>query len=161
MLRSLHSKSSATPSATIIAAACILIGAGARSFAAQPNGTLAQRLVAQAMASHPQASEIGISVAASSGCHSVASSDPSDVGERCESGDVRVMRTHRAHAVKESDGYDVSVPLHDSAGKLIGSLAVEFRLQSEHSTVAAIRQAKAISREMAVHIPSQASLERR
>lgn len=157
MCRSLHSKSSAL-SVAIVAAACFLLGAGANSFAAQANDTLAQRLVTQAMASYPQASEIGISVGSSSGCHSIASSDPSDVGERCESGDLRVIRSHRAHAVKERDGYDVSVPLHDSAGKLIGSLAVEFPLHSEQSTVAAIRQAQAISREMAARIPSEASL---
>lgn len=160
MYRSLHSKPSATPFA-VAAATCILIGASATSFAAKANDTLAQRLVTQAMASHPQASEIGISVRTSSGCHSIASSDPSDVGERCESGDLRVLRTHHAHAVKESDGYDVSVPLHDSAGKLIGSLAVEFRLQAEQSTGTAIRQAEAISREAAARIPSQASLTRR
>jgi hypothetical protein len=139
----------------------MLIGASATAFAAQTNDTLAGRLVTQAMASHPQASEIGISVRTSSGCHSIASSDPSDVGERCESGDLRVMRTHHGHAVKERDGYDVSVPLHDSAGRLIGSLAVEFRLQSQQNTSAAIRQAEAISRHMAGQISSQASLTRR
>lgn len=160
MKRSLHSRPS-TASFAVAAAGCMLLGAGASSFAAQANDTLAQKLVAQAMASHPQASEIGISVRSSSGCHSIASSDPSDVGERCESGDLRVIRTHQAHAVKERDGYDVSVPLHDSAGKLIGSLAVEFRLQSEKSTVAAIRDAEAISHEMAARIPSKASLTRR
>lgn len=159
MKRCLHSKPSATP--VIAAAACMLIGANAASLAAQARDTLAQKLVAQAMASHPQASEIGISVRSSSGCHSIASSDPGDVGERCESGDLRVIRTHQAHAVKERDGYDVSVPLHDSAGKLIGSLAIEFRLKSERSTVTAIRQAEAISREMAARIASKASLTRR
>ena len=143
---------------TIAAAACILIGASSTSFAAQSNDRFAQRLVTQAMTSHSQASEIGISISTSAGCHSIASSDPSDVGERCEGGDLRVIRTHQAHAVKEKDGYDVSVPLHDSAGKLIGSLAVEFRLQAEQSTSAAIRDAKAISREMAAHIPSKSSL---
>lgn len=157
MYRSPRFKPSAAPFA-IAAAAFLLLGTSARGLAAQPKDTLAQKLVTRAMAAHPQASEIGISLRTSTGCHSIASSDPSDVGERCESGDLGVMRTHRAHAVKERDGYDVSVPLHDSAGRLIGSLAVEFRLESEQSTVAAIRQAEAISREMAAHIPSKASL---
>lgn len=159
MYRSPRFKPSALPFA-VAAAALMLLGASATSFAAPPNDTLAQKLVARAMSSHPQASEIGISVRTSAGCHSIASSDPGDVGERCESGDLNVMRTHRAHAVKERDGYDVSVPLHDAAGKLIGSLAVEFRLRSEQSTVGAIRQAEAISHEMAAHIPSKASLAR-
>lgn len=160
MYRSPHSKHSRAPFA-IAAAACMLIGLSPTSFAAQSSGTLAQRLVKRAMSANPQASEIGISVRTSTGCHSIASSDPSDVGERCESGDLQVMRTHRAHAVKEKDGYDVSVPLHDSAGRLIGSLAVEFRPQSEQSTAAAIRQAQTISRELAARIPSKASLTRR
>ena len=160
MYRSPNSKPSGAPFA-IAAAACMLIGASATSFAAQTNATLAQRLVTQAMTSHSQASEIGISISTSTGCHSIASSDPSDVGERCESGDLRVLRTDHPHAVKEKDGYDVSVPLHDSTGKLIGSLAVEFRLRAEQSTSAAIRDAEASSREMAARIPSKASLTRR
>lgn len=160
MNRLLHSKSSFTPLA-IAAAGCLLVGAGAASLAAAANDTLAQKLVGEAMAAHPQATEIGISVRSPAGCHSIASSDPSDVGERCETGDLRVMRTHRPYAVKESDGYDVSVPLHDSAGKFIGTLAVEFRRKSGQTRAAVIRQAEAISKEMAARIASQASLDGR
>lgn len=160
MNRLVHSKSSVTP-LMIATAACLLIGAGAASFAAAASDTLAQRLVGEAMEAHPQAAEIGISVRSSAGCHSIASSDPSDLGERCESGDLRVMRTHRPYAVKESDGYDVSVPLHDSAAKFIGTLAVEFRLKAGQTVPSLIRQAEAISQEMAASIPSQARLQGR
>jgi hypothetical protein len=113
------------------------------------------------MAAHSQLTEVGISVRSAQGCHSIASTDPGDVGERCESGDLRAMRTHRAYAVEERDGYDVSLPLHDASGRLIGSLAMEFRLKSGETKHSVISEASQIAHELESQIPSQASLYER
>lgn len=141
-----------------IAAAVCILGAGVAGHAAPKATSFAQSLVEQAMAAHPQLTEVGISVRSARGCHSIASTDSGDVGERCESGDIRTMRTGRPYAVKESDGYDVSLPLHDESGKLIGSAAMEFRLTAARTKADVIAQAEQIARAMETQIPSKASL---
>ena len=75
----------------ILCALCLLTGVGV-SIADPARQSLAQHLVAKAMAAHSQLTEVGISVRAAGGCHWIASTDAGDVGERCESGDLRVMR---------------------------------------------------------------------
>lgn len=144
----------------ILAALCLLTGVGV-SIAGPGKQSLAHHLVAKAMSAHPQLTEVGISVRSTHGCHSIASTDAGDLGERCESGDLRVMRTNQPYAVKESDGYDVSLPLHDASGMLIGSLAMEFRLQSGETKRSVIAEASKIVREMEAQIASKASLYER
>ena len=144
----------------ILGALCLLTGVGI-SIAGPAQESLAQHLVTTTMSAHPELTEIGISVHSTHGCHSIASTDAGDVGERCETGDLRVMRTSRPYAVKENDGFDVSVPLHDVSGKLIGSLAIEFRLQSGETNRSVIAEASKIAREMEAQIPSKASLYER
>ena len=141
----------------ILWALCLLTGVGV-SIADPARQSLAQHLVAKAMSAHPQLTEVGISVRTADGCHSIASTDAGDVGERCESGDLRVMKTNRPYAVKERDGFDASLPLHDASGKLIGSLAMEFRLQSGDTNRSVLAEASKIAREMEAQIPSKASL---
>lgn len=141
----------------ILGALCLLTGVGV-SIAGPAKESLAQHLVTKAMSAHPQLTEVGISVHSAHGCHSIASTDAGDVGERCESGDLRVMRSNRPYAVKEKDGFDLSLPLHDASGKLIGSLAMEFRLQSGETKRSVIAEGSKIAREMEAQIPSKASL---
>ena len=40
------------------------------------------------------------------------------------------MRTGNPYVEKEKDGVDISVPLHDSVGKIIGSVGVGFKRQA-------------------------------
>lgn len=144
-------------SAFLVLLSVLLTSAGV-SYAAQASEILAQRLVKKAMAAHPQLTEVGISVRTASGCHSIASTDPGDVGERCESGDLRAMKTLRPFAVKERDGFDVSLPLRDASGTPIGSVAMEFRLRAGETKKIVITEATKIVHEIETQIPSKASL---
>lgn len=141
----------------LFCALCLAMGVGV-SIASPARESLAQHLVAKTMSAHPRLTEVGISVRSAHGCHSIASTDAGDIGERCESGDLRVMRTNRPYAVKERDGFDVSLPLHDASGKLIGSVAMEFRLKSRETNQSVIAEASKIAHEMEAQIPSKTSL---
>jgi hypothetical protein len=68
------------------------------------------------------------------------------------------MRTQRPYAVRERDGYDVSLPLHDAAGKMIGSISIEFRLRPGQTRAAVIAQAASITKELETQIPTRTSL---
>ena len=120
--------------------------------------TFAQKLVEEMQTKHVDATEIGISMRSAHGCTTVASTDKSDIGEKCEKDDVEPMRTGKPYVEKEKDGFDVSVPLRDAAGKLIGSLGVEFKPTPDQTQAEVIGRAQKIANEMASEIPSKAKL---
>lgn len=76
--------------------------------------TVAQKLVEATQAKHPEPDEIGISAITSRGCVGIASTDKSDIGEKCEKEDSGAMRTGKPVVEKEKDSFDVTLPLHDS-----------------------------------------------
>lgn len=120
--------------------------------------SLAQKLVEEAHAKHPETDEIGISTTTSRGCVGIASTDRSDIGEKCEKEDLDAMHTGKPVTEKEKDGFDVSLPLHDSSGKPVGSIGIEFKLSAGQSEASVVKQAQGIAREMEAQIPSKASL---
>lgn len=120
--------------------------------------TFAQELVEQALANHPEADEVGIAVRSSRGCRTIASTDKSDLGEACEKDDVAPMQNGKLYVENEKDGYDVSVPLRTTDGKIIGSLGIGFKRAGGRTQAKVIADATKISEEMAARISSKARL---
>lgn len=118
----------------------------------------AQSLVEQAHRAHPEATEIGISARSARGCHTIASTDPSDIGETCEKDDAAPMQTGKPYVGAEGKSYDISLPLHDAKGRLVGSVGIELARKSGQTEAAQVAQAKAIAGEMEKQIPSKAAL---
>lgn len=146
---------------SVSAVACALLLGVAMSLparAAVTHHTRAQSLVEAMLNQHTMLTEVGISTREAHGCRSIASTDPGDVGESCESGDLRVMHTHKLHAVRERDGIDLSVPLHDAQGKPIGVLDMETN-RSVRSLSRATQIALGIEKQLSKQIPSRASLD--
>ncbi|MGH9472723.1 MAG: hypothetical protein ACRD1M_08265 [Terriglobales bacterium] len=139
---------------TLAFAAITAWSAPAQARAAHP---LAQRLVTSVQASHMDVTEVGIELPSAKSCTTIASTDPGDAGDKCESDDILPLKTGKPSVVKESDGYDVSVLLHDSSGRQIGVLGIEMKLTG-HTRTSALAEARRIEREMAKQITSRASL---
>src|ERR1700730_5767219 len=89
--------------------------------------SFAQKLVEATHAKHPEFDEIGISANTNRGCIGIASTDKTDIGGKCEKEDSEPMRTGKPVVEKEKDGFDVSLPLHDSVGNIIGTVGVGFK----------------------------------
>ena len=119
---------------------------------------LAQKLVDTAHAKHPETDEVGISTAVSRGCVGIASTDRSDIGEKCEKADLEAMNSGTPVVEKERDGFDVTLPLHDRTGKRVGSVGIEFKLSAGQTETSVTKQAEEIASEMQAQIPSKASL---
>jgi hypothetical protein len=120
--------------------------------------TFAQELVEATQAKHPESDEIGISANTSRGCIGIASTDKSDIGGKCEKEDSEPMRTGKPVVEKEKDGFDVSLPLHDSTGEIIGALGVGFKSAPGQTEASVTEQARKIAVEMEAQIPSKAKL---
>jgi hypothetical protein len=120
--------------------------------------TFAQKLVEATQAKHPESDEIGISANTSRGCIGIASTDKSDIGGKCEKEDSEPMRTGKPVVEKEKDGFDVSLPLHDSTGEIIGAVGVAFKPAPGQTEASVTEQARKIAAEMEAQIPSKAKL---
>ncbi len=126
--------------------------------AAQTLKSFAQKLVDAAHAQHPEVDEIGIMTTTRRGCIGIASTDTSDIGEKCEADDVQPMKTGKPSVGKEEGGFDVSVPLHDAKGRTIGVLGVGFKPTPGQTEASAIAEAGKIEAQMAARISSKARL---
>lgn len=122
---------------------------------------LAQRLVESTKLSHAELDEVSISTETSRGCVGIASTDKTDIGEKCEKEDSEPMRTGQPFVESEGRSYDASVPLHDSSGRTIGTVGIGFKPSPVQTKPSAVREAKQIAGEMAAKIPSKASLFKR
>jgi hypothetical protein len=120
--------------------------------------TFAQKLVEATQAKHSEADEISISATTSHGCVEIASTDKSDIGGKCEKEDSEPMRTGKPVVEKEKDGFDVSLPLHDSMGNMIGAVGVGFKPAPGQTESSVVEQAQIIAAEMGMQIPSKAKL---
>src|SRR5487761_834548 len=122
--------------------------------------SFAQKLVEQTHAQHPEATEIGIVTVSARGCRTIASTDSKDIGEKCEAEDSAPMKTGKPYVEKEKDGYDISLPLHDAAGKVIGAVGIEFKLEAGQTAANMTEKAEQIAGEMEKQIPSKAALSK-
>jgi hypothetical protein len=142
--------------------AALLISAlpipGSAQTKAPAGKTVAQKLVETTQAKHPESDEIGISAITSRGCVGIASTDKSDIGEKCEKEDSGAMRTGKPVVAKEKDGFDVTLPLHDSTGKMIGALGIGFKPAPGQTEASVTEQARKIASEIEPQIPSKAKL---
>ncbi len=120
--------------------------------------SFAQKLVEATRMKHAEADEIGISTTTRRGCIGIAATDKSDIGEKCEKDDVEPMHTGKPFVEKEKDGFDVSLPLHDSTGKLISVVGIGFKAAAGQTEASVTEQAQKIASEMEAQIPSKAKL---
>lgn len=117
----------------------------------------AQNLVNQLHSAHPAFSEIGISaVIPGKGCYGLASTDKSDIGEKCESDDVVPLHTGRAFIGTEGRNLDISLPLHDASGNIVGVIGIETAPGADRA--ATLSNVRAAVRKIEQQIPSKAKL---
>ena len=133
---------------------------GQAKSAAASNGKrriFAQVLVENAVAKHAElaGSELGTTPPDGHDCVTIAATDVKEMGDKCDKGELAVMKTGKPTVEKESDGYDVTLPLHAS-GKTIGIIGMDFKLDQKEAGL--VDRAKAIAKEMEDQIPAKSKL---
>ncbi len=119
---------------------------------------VAQRLVEEALARHPEVTGIELAVRSLQGCLTLAASEPKDIGEMCDQDELEAMRTGQPWVEKESDGFDVTMPLRDMRGKTIGTVGMDFKPEPGQQRSIVVGQATKIAHELEAQIPSRAKL---
>jgi hypothetical protein len=95
---------------------------------ATPPAPYGQWLVDRAVAAHPAVKSVELAVALDGVCRTVAATAKEDVGERCDRDETGPMKSGRASVEapsKEDPVYDVTLPLHDAGGHLIGAVGMD------------------------------------
>jgi hypothetical protein len=77
------------------------------------------------------------------------------MGDKCDKGELAVMKTGKPTVEKEGDGYDVTLPLHVS-GKTIGIIGMDFKLDQKESGL--VDRANVIAKELEDQIPAKSKL---
>jgi hypothetical protein len=132
--------------------------------AGRPAGKIfAQQLVEEAMAKHPQVSGVELSsTPPGKNCVTIASTEAKDLGEKCDNDEFTAMKTNKPFVEKENEGgkevYDITMPLHDASGKLIGTVGLDFKPEPGQQQPQVGQVAQQLVREMETQIPSKDKL---
>ena len=119
---------------------------------------LAQRLVDEVTSKHPEVTSVELAFRSSTGCSTIAASDSKDIGEKCDKDELDPMRTGQPSVEKESYGFDVTLPLHDTAGQIIGTVGLEIKSEPAQQESVVVERAKKIVQEVEAEVPSGATL---
>lgn len=68
------------------------------------------------------------------------------------------MKTGEPFVEHEPDGFDVTAPLHDATGKLIGALGIDFKPQFGQTKADVLKLTAGLLKEVEQQIPSKAFL---
>ncbi len=124
------------------------------------NKILAQQLVDAAVKMHHQLSGLELSATppGKQACVTIAATEAKDLGEKCDEDEFTALRTRKPFVEKEADGYDITLPLHDASGILIGTLGMDFKPEPGQQGSKVVAQAQQIASEIEKQIPSKAKL---
>jgi len=93
---------------------------------------MAQKLVEEVKAAHPEIT--GLELAATrtgQGCKTIAATEAKEIGEKCDKDELMATKTNKPFVEKEKDEFDVTLPIHDPAGKVIGTAGMDFKVAGQ------------------------------
>jgi hypothetical protein len=117
----------------------------------------AQALVENTLSKHPGLAGVGLATTPPQAhdCVTIADTDVKELGDKCDKGELAVMKSGKSTIEKESDGYDVTLPLQ-VGGKTIGIIAMDFKLDEQEAGL--LDRANIIAKEMEAQIPEKSKL---
>ncbi len=146
-----------------ILATAVLISAllvGSKTAIAAAEKTMAQKALEEVAAAHPEIAGLELATSRLTGqsCSTIAATESKEIGEKCDKDEFTAMRTNRAFIEEEKDGFDITVPLHDSLGKIIGTVGMDFKPETGQTRAAATAKAKQIASELEKRLTSKHEL---
>jgi hypothetical protein len=117
---------------------------------AQTSKIVAQKVVDEVQAAHPEISglEGAATKSATEGCKTIAATEANEVGQKCDKDELTAIRTNQPFVEKEKDEFDVTLPIHDSTGKIIGTAGMDFPLEKGRTRVTVVQDAQRIAAEL-------------
>ena len=80
------------------------------------------------------------------------------IGRKSDPEDLQAMQSRNPVVLKEEGNFDVTLPLHDVAGKVVGAIGLTFKPERNESGSDAAERARRLAREIEKQITSTAKL---
>jgi hypothetical protein len=127
---------------------------------AQSKKNQAQKLVDKTMRTHPEVTglELSAAPAGQKNCVTIAATETGDMGQPCDEDEHAALKTLKPFVEHEADGYDVTAPLHDATGELVGVLGIDFKPETGQTDAEILKLTARLLREMEQQISSKAFL---
>ena len=126
---------------------------------AQSNNIFAQKVVEEIKAAHPEIT--GLEVAAikpGKGCQTIAATEAKEIGQKCDKDGLTARKTNRPFVEQEKTEFDVTLPIHDSAGKIIATAGMDFNLETGRTKETVVAEALKIGAELERRLTSMSEL---
>jgi len=127
---------------------------------AQSKKTQAQNLVDLIAQRHSEITGLELSATppGQKSCVTIAATEAKDLGDKCDKDEATAMKTGEPFVEHEPDGFDVTAPLHDASGKLIGAIGIDFKPQLGQTKADILKLTAGLLKEVEQQIPSKTSL---
>ena len=147
------------PNRLLFTVAAIALAAFAVRAADAPQ-IMAQKVVAEVKAAHPEITGLELAATRSEqeGCKTIAATEAKEVGEKCDDDEFTAMKTNQPFVEQEKDEFDATLPIHDAAGKIIGTAGMDFKAGPGRNKETVTRQAMQIVSELEKRFPSKEKL---
>ena len=145
----------------IAASIPLLIAFAAVGVWAQTNNIFAQKVVEEIKAAHPEIA--GLELAAikpGKGCQTIAATEAKEIGQKCDKDELTARKTNKPFVEQEKTEFDVTLPIHDSAGKIIATAGMDFKLEAGRTKETVVREALKIGTELERRLTSESDLFR-
>jgi hypothetical protein len=127
---------------------------------AQSQKIQAQRLIEITAQKHPEITGLELSATppGKESCITIAATESKGIGEKCDEDEATALKTEKPFVEHEPDGFDVTAPLHDAGGKLIGTLGIDYKPQPGQTEGDVLKGTAQLLREIERQIPSNVFL---
>ena len=148
-------KNTLITAAVLLAASSVLAGSPA-----PPDKITAQKVAEEVKAAHPEITSLEIAATKSQtvGCKTIAATEAQEVGQQCDKDELMAIQTNAPFVEKEKDGFDVTLPLHDSLGKVMGTAGMDFKPEPGQKKSDVVGKAKQIAYELEKRLTSKEQL---
>ncbi len=134
-------------------------GAGATNGGAKGK-IFAQKLVEELAAHHRDLVRVGLHLTPPNRTDNiiVASNLGEKIGKKSDPEDLKAIQTGKPVVLKEDGNFDVTLPLHDASGKVIGAIGLTFKPRGSERESGAVERARRMARELESRISSAGKL---
>ena len=149
----------------VFALMCLISVSGSLSNAqtnkSESTKIFAQKLVEDTLAAHPEITglELASTPPSKRQCVTIASTEAKGIGEKCDKDEFTAMKTDKPFVEKEKENgkevYDVTMPIHDSAGKIIATAGIDFKPEPDQQETKIVERAQQIAKELESKIKSK------
>jgi len=135
----------------------LCVSPGTLVLSAQSKKIRAQSLIDDIAQKHPEVAELELSAAppGEKNCSTIAATKLNQVGEKCDEDEAAALKTNEPSVESEQDGFDVTAPLHDAKGKLIGTLGIDFKTEAGQTKSDILGRTTSLLHEVEPLIPSK------